>query len=590
MFDRLSLREKIAYCMFGTAMLSCTVLSGGINWQQCILTLIFLLLSTIFSYKHQTSLTLPLFALTILGIISVFITRGNTQTGLYEFEKFMCFTVAALYGNNLKNHIKSAKIIFYTSFIVSVAGLLAYCRLIRFDEFLFNDNSVFRLQSFIKYANVTACFLGIGYISFLEIYRQEEKRKYMYIGAAILVAMYLTFSKAFIPIFIVFSTLYVLKHKELSTIYILQNIVAILTMVFAIFVIPVNMIFLIFATIITGIVICGTEFKKLNIPIGIWLLFLVLCIISAIVAVIIRPAFLATFRQRLYYAKDAITFLNNNLLFGNGMGSWRVLQYNIQTYQYSVTYLHNGILQFLFENGILFTLIFLYLVTISIYRAIKNNHLYIAISVLLILVHSFIDCDLSFGLILTILGLYIGMTYDGKKKRIYSILSVILTASLFATNTYMLTEYIVRSGFEKAYINKDYDKASSELKVLSKICPYDAQLKVNEAAILEKTGAHIDKINIKLNEAVSLSPYDNQIYESFMNYQTSNFKNICMYYISLAPKQEKTYVLLNQYMETVKNKGYISDTEYNNLINIINQRREEEEVIDRNVQLKQTAH
>lgn len=190
-----------------------------------------------------------------------------------------------------------------------------------FEEFTFKDGSIVRLQSFIKYVNVTACFLGCGYVAFLELYITEKKNTYLYAGSCILIAMYFTFSKACVPIFLVVSSLYIYKKKELSKVFLAQNIVAAMLLILMLIIVPMNMHFVLFVLITVGVVVSGMINGKYEKCFSAWMLILGILTVSAIIVILLKPSLAGTFTKRIEYMKDSVKLIQHNPLFGCGFGS-----------------------------------------------------------------------------------------------------------------------------------------------------------------------------------------------------------------------------------------------------------------------------
>lgn len=593
--DNTNSKEKISYLLIGFSLLICTLLSGGLNWQDCIIPLLLLTVSIVILNVHKNNVyTLLLIVITLLCGISIFVNKGNPQTGIYEAYKFLCFVASILAGYLLKNDKKVLKLFFMSALVVAILGLLSCCGIIKLDEFVFKDGSIARLQSAVKYANVTACLLGCGYIAFLELYQIEKKRIYLYAGSCILIALYFTFSKACIPIFLLACTFYVYKNKNLSKIFLVHNAIAMVLLTLMLIIIPNHMYIVLLALVAIGVVMSGKVDEKCGKSFAIWMVLLSLLTLAVATIIMFYPSLARTFTIRIQYMKDALQLIKGNPAFGCGFGSWRVMQYGVQTEQYNVTYLHNGILQMVIENGIVFSLIFLAIITFSVVAAVKNKKYHLIAIVLVIVIHSLIDCDLSFGAVLITLGLTIGsMLPEIRKENIpVKVANYVFIVLLCAINLYMITEYAMRTSFEKAYMENDYVVAASKLDNLAKICPYDAQLKVTEAAIEERTTNNTAEIFGKLEEAVDLSPYDPEIFEDYMDYNMREGKidSLCMHYLEMAPKQERTYAFLKQYIIKARNEKIIPMEKYSQLYDRIESRRVKEDVIDRNDLLNQMVN
>ncbi len=583
-----SFKDKIVYSATVVSVLLCALLSGGISWQGCLCSLIFMTVCIFVAggIKNVRYL-LPLAVIVITGVISVFGGLGNTQTGIYEFVKFMCFVAAFALGQSFKDKRQILKVIYYTAFAVAFIGILAYCRIIDFSEFTFRDAAFRRLQSSVRYANVTACVLACGYISFLELFCRENKRVYLYGGACIIIALYLTISKACLPVFLVLGTAYLCKNKQLSRIFLVQNLVAIF--IVSVLIIADKIAYLPIPIIAAGLFVSARVGESDTKYFKLWICVSGFFVLAAAAAIVYKPSLFQTFAQRIGYMKDSIALISENFLFGCGFGSWRVLQYKVQTWQYSVTYLHNGILQMLIENGFLFTTAFLVIIVLSVIKAVKSKSYFYAAMIMIIALHSLVDCDLSFGVVLIILGLISGNALSGHDSTdthagLYRVaINLVLVLCLSVTGVYALSEYILRCSFENAYLENEIQNASKALSRLEVICHLDANVKVNRAMIEAKTSNDKAKVTGYLKEATRLSPYDAQIYEDYMSYciADADISKLCSKYVELAPKQERTYAFLRQYLQDAKEKGIISQKVYSGLLAQFENRRIKEEVIDR---------
>lgn len=113
------------------------------------------------------------------------------------------------------------------------------------------------------------------------------------------------------------------------------------------------------------------------------------------------------FQGRLTYYIDALSMIRDYPWLGLGGGGWSSLQYDYQTALYSVSLVHNSILQVALDSGILGLLLFMMLVIYSAQQWFKARAQLINSSAyrllwpsllggLLIGVHSLFDVDLAF--------------------------------------------------------------------------------------------------------------------------------------------------------------------------------------------------
>lgn len=107
--------------------------------------------------------------------------------------------------------------------------------------------------------------------------------------------------------------------------------------------------------------------------------------------------------ERFVFSKDALKIVKENIFFGLGAKGWQYNYEEIQSYQYSTTEVHNFALQVFIENGIigfsLLVMIILYVI-IKILKEKKINEIDFAFIILTL--HSIVDFDLSFYVIMVI--------------------------------------------------------------------------------------------------------------------------------------------------------------------------------------------
>ena len=591
-----SMKDKkvhIVPCIVAISIFVCTLLTGGLDWNNCIVSAVLLTVCAMscigklkLAYNVSLGLLVFFLGLSLLG------TKGDFQTGLYETEKLVMFVAAYFAGVSQKNSTVFFKAVLFSALSVAFVGIMCYCKIITFEEFTFNDNTLIRLQSFFKYANTAACFLGCGYFVFLREYTLKQSTYLKCFGAIILVAMYLTVSKACIPIFLLTGTFLIYKNRKTANLFIIQNLLVMVFTVLVLFLRQKHINFLSFAAICGCVAICSTNiFEVKRDCFRYWLVFMGICIIGGVTLVLFKPGMFSTFYKRLEYMKDALELLKINPLFGCGPGSWRVMQFGVQSKQYYVAYLHNGILQLAVENGLLFAALFVGLVAFAAYRFYRKKDYELFAVILLIILHSLLDFDLSFGSILIVLGIMCGMTtpeLDDNSSEINSIFAkitgAVVVASVAVSGMYMITEYTIRASFENEYIGGNYTKAMQRAIKLEKLCPKDSQLQITIAALEEKTENNADKILQRLSRAVEMSPYDPEIYRYYMTYAATkdNLQKLCINYMQLRPKHEDTYTFIKSYIKKSMEERLISRGEGDRMIRMVDEYRRKENVIDRN--------
>lgn len=124
-----------------------------------------------------------------------------------------------------------------------------------------------------------------------------------------------------------------------------------------------------------------------------------------------------SFWERFVFSKDALKIIKENMLFGLGAKGWQYNYEEIQSYQYSTTEVHNFALQVFIENGIigfsLLVIIILYVI-IKILKEKKINEIDFAFIILTL--HSIVDFDLSFYVIMVIWILLFTLSTQNNRK------------------------------------------------------------------------------------------------------------------------------------------------------------------------------
>lgn len=587
---RKTTKETVAAILIAAAFLVCTFAGGGFYWQNTIAAyFLFAACGVLLIRTADLRANLAFFAAAILSILSLAFSVGDFQTGLHEVQKTLLFFAALTLGIALKNGTAIRQILFYTAVAASLLGLLTYCSVLPIDGSVLFDRYIYRLQSVFGYANAAAAFFGCGYFAFLQSYSTDRKKYKLPMGLCILLALYLTVSKACIPIFLAVGTLYVWKETSARSLFIFQSIY---TAVFAVLIaLCVGAGSNVLAVILTaafaafGVLL---EIKNRPVYFKIWLF----CAAAAAVlfaVLLFRGSLLSTLSLRFTYMRDALPLLFQNPLLGVGPASWQLLQYSVQTTAYSASHIHNGFLEFAVENGILFALLFLAVMAAGLVLAWRRRMHGEASILLFVSLHACLDCDLSFASILLILGCTVGTVISAARAEAKApiaarVTGIAVSAVLAVTGGYMLYEYGIRNAMESAYTDGEYAAALVYAEKLEKAAPRDSRLQVTIAAIEEKNGADYDATLARLSHAVSLSPKDAGVFRDYMQYacMQENLGELCRTYIGMIPYQEMTYTFLNALVDREAAAARISAEEAEALRGEIDAARIQNSVIDRN--------
>lgn len=583
--------DDIKKCLIYSALLILTVIGGGFFWQQGIIPFALLLFCFILNQK-SFSVNLLYLAPMFFFIPSAVNTLGNFQNGIYEAEKLSLYFFGICVGTAGFREKDFFYAVFLAGMLVSFFGLAAYFGIVPAEEFVFFDRGISRLQSFVKYANTAACLLGVGYISLMYIYSINWKKEYFVSGILIFTALILTFSKAFIPIFMLICLFVVLKKDNLRTFFLIQFLTSAFCAAAAAVSVKLNVKifgFIVFMAVISlSVKLSEVKFKN---PLKILCSFYAAGALLFALLIIFKPELGLTFEKRLIYSKDALKLFFARPFFGCGPGSWEVLQFGVQSMQYSVKYMHNGILQLFVECGAFFGVLFFGGIAYAAYLTFKEKKYFMFAVIAAIIIHSFFDFDLSFSLMLLILSIATGFAAQNTgikiSQKINGMFFCFLVLFFSANLLYMSTEWVLRSDFERLVSSGNFAEAEKKSEKLLMLCPKDSDLRLNLAAIKEKTNKPKSETESELEKAVKLSPNDPQIYKAYMKYDKNiSALNHIKHYISLAPKQEDAYTEAKKYADSLKENGEISVDEYEKITEFINSERKNRNVVDRNKLLR----
>lgn len=463
------------------------------------------------------NITILSFVLAALCFVPIITQDADLLNAALESIRWISLgVVIVLCDNYLKD--KMLQGIYAGITIVSFLGIMAYLRLLTFNDWAVNIDGVFRMQSTIGYANMTAVYCGIGVIlSYIFIEKFEKfKRLHTYCLIINLFGMILTFSRFGIAFFVI-SLLITLSIKYRYML--LACVVG----------------FIVTAAGVGYMFISGNERLLLG----------------------------STLVSRLIYWQDGfMLFLKYPL--GIGAGKWENWQYLIQTSGYNVKFVHNGLLQIAIDNGIMALIaciLFLLMGILSIFVKWRNtkDNLYLGLmaACFLIVMHSFVDMDLSFSATLVTLGIIfafgINRSYVVEKipviivctMLIFSLAGVLFYSSIQRSNDNdyeaLIAEYVARPNnvlvvsklFNITYLQSNIEDMYKWSKEWIALAPrqqnaYDAYL-VSLDRMIEETSedTYREEKNMLYKKADEINKTTNPLckyYDSYTNIILPKFK------------------------------------------------------------------
>ncbi len=332
-----------------------------------------------YAQKNKVTVSPALIVLSAAMILVNLLPVATANAGFFgaatESLRWLGFAViVVLSDNTLKNKMLAG--VYAGVTLVSAMGILAYFKILRFPEWAAEIDGMFRMQSSVGYANLTAVYCGIGAMLAYAYFREDTARKKLHLWCLLinLAGLILTFSRFGIACFAASVAIAVcFKHRRA------------VWGAAAVFLLAVGGAAYLFAS--------GKEALLMQ----------------------------STLVSRLIYWQDALSlFLSHPI--GIGAGEWQTKQFAVQSMGYNVKYIHNSLLQIAVDNGILGMIFFVPLPVfgfLGLYRLWrgtgKDLHLALIASLILLVMHSTVDIDMSFGATLLILGILLGY---GAKRRV----------------------------------------------------------------------------------------------------------------------------------------------------------------------------
>lgn len=242
--------------------------------------------------------------------------------------------------------------------------------------------------------------------------------------------------------------------------------------------------------------------------------------------------------ERFTFIKDGLKIALTNPILGYGGNAWRYLEYSVQEYNYTAAEAHSYIVDIFVENGILGFLIVigLYIYGIIIFiKQRKNNKInYLILGVLLVLIHSIYDFDMSFGIVqiavFSVFALCVNNNKINLKNNKINIISNIIIIIFLGI---VLCFNILRTISQIYYIKEYYIK------------------EINEDFIAESSIKNIDII--KTEEIYKIYPFNNYLLKYILLNETDT--NKLKEYIDYVIDNEE-YYMQNEVIEIAYNAGY----------------------------------
>ena len=402
-----------------------TLFRGGFFSVEYVTIAIVLLLLTMLTKELKIPIggVVLLFGVTLLYYISALFGTYNANLAIPECTKIVILLLSVIIGVNIEKKIFFRSLISAALVIASI-GILSLCKIINHIDFVYIYDGTRRLQSTMQYANSAATVLIAGiFAARLLLLTGKKQFVLSCIEVVLTTSLLFTYSRIAIAIYILLTLFELVLLNNGRWISILVKSVAGVA-VFCVMLFFINQ-RLSFVALISCIVLTPLlcefiiKIKPVSLKINRAVLILSAALSFAALFLFAQYTDMSTLMVRLLYYKDGTNALLRNPLFGLSPGGWGDYQFEYQTAQYFVKYVHNGILQTGLDAGIFAMLLFTAALVLPIIGLIKKwvmqkdaNDLYVLLILAFLAAHGFFDFDFSFANILIILGICMSYGYQ----------------------------------------------------------------------------------------------------------------------------------------------------------------------------------
>lgn len=287
--------------------------------------------------------------------------------------------------------------------------------------------------------------------------------------------------------------------------------------------------------------------------------------------------------ERGTYYEDALEIIKNDFLTGLGANAWKYKYLEVQEYNYSATEVHSFPMQILLENGIIALILLLIIIILIIINLIKNiklkkNNVGIFCALILLILHSFVDFDMSFYYIMmlffTLLAIlpqkYQNTNNNRNKIEILVLLMIFLFTEVlgivnlaFSYDSEMQIIYFY-------YYNEEYDKTVNEIKKVRMTERYDnyedIYLGIDYSKISDENLEYIyeDVIDMPITVNVEYDMNKNRIIERIINTSKNEKIKIIMAQIIIDENDKYIEIIQNKDKNRLTNneiKSYLNEQE-----------------------------
>lgn len=470
---------------------------------------LFSVISIYFVCRKKKKIAIPVGLLIVLLLLYNFsfivvenwaIDKGMNIIGFMKSLFLVNFIVLMIQNNNYKETIDKFRLLPYSAVVSVIISIVL--AIISNDVFFLNN----RLQGVFLYANSYGLFLLICLLILLQ--KAEVSGSRLGMAIVIMIGILLTNSRAIILLTILFMCIEILltnerKNKKRIIILMLSFCLAFVGM-----------------------------YKLLNFE-------------KRVNSEMFQSS---EFLTRLLYYSDALKMIEKKP-YGYGYMGWYYAQATEKTAVYDTKYVHNSVLQFMLDVGVIPTILIIILICLIFFQ--KGQNSFNRMLLILIIGHSMIDIDLEY---LVFIAIILGMvryetkeyTFSNMKKNVVRLIIVInyifhLGTLAFICEDYTFASYIIP--FYTDAIQEELYSATNkniQLKLGEKSLNYNKYVSGGYEALENYYLEHCDYGNASICalKRVKLNKYDIEIYEEYVMllnealdyYRENNDKDRCYEY------------------------------------------------------------
>lgn len=246
-------------------------------------------------------------------------------------------------------------------------------------------------------------------------------------------------------------------------------------------------------------------------------------------------------KGRLAFYDDAFKIIKDNAIFGTGGGGWHTLYQMYQSYGYYTSQAHNYYLQMWIEVGIIGLILFAALILTMAYFTLKKYRDNdtdsdkivqgsILIAIVSILIHAFMDFDLSLSAFTFILWALMGILAQNSAQINFKKTKIprVFFAKLLVLGIFGTTLFTIGNNYgDKAVLasgQNNIDAAIANFEKASKFHPFKPEFKIDLANHYmvkyknEKDDQYLDKSKEMMKKGLELGKYNPQYHAMAASY------------------------------------------------------------------------